>query len=362
MIKGFQNKKEQTIENIVKVYGQICKRTKSYNKVIIKMSQELPYHCDKCNKEISILWMSLVKDLNKDHYCFQCRMSGDKNPNRIRSVEQRKISGQKAAISRIQNGYYESNKFKQSIKKWNEAGIKAHKEKPSTRKYLKVIREPDICLECGKLVSGIKQHLEKHNITYLDYAIKHDIDELSYCSVCNKPYIKKLYSKKCTCSNKKCIHSMRLRINEKINNNPKTISSRLATMKKNNSYGKSKPEENRFEALNSKIKTDRQIFFQTDKTNHVIDFVVNIGDENILIMQDSSYWHGLDRPIEQIQEHQKKRDKMIDKIYNKDLYLETYCQENNINLIRFADNMNEPYFVCGKSNVIDIFRSVTEVF
>lgn len=361
MIKGFQNKEDQTLENITGVYGEPSKRTKRHE-VIIKMNKNLPYLCDKCNKEISILWTTLVKDLNENHYCFQCRMSGNKNPNRIRSAEQRKISGQKAAKSRRKNGYYESDVFKQSIKKWNEAGIKAHKEKPSKRKYLEVSREPDVCLECGKLVSGIKQHLATHKISYLDYAIKHDIDELSFCNICNKPYIKKLYSKKASCSNKECIRLMRLKINREINSRSETTINRLSSMKRNNSYGKSKPEETRFKFLNSKVEVERQIFFKTDKTNHVIDFLVKINNENVFIMQDSSYWHGLNRTFEEIQKHKNKRDRVIEKIYNKDRYLENFCQENNINFIRFADKLSEPYFVCGKSEIIDAFRETTNAF
>lgn len=57
------------------------------------------------------------------------------------------------------------------------------------------------------------------------------------------------------------------------------------------------------------------------------------------IQFDGVYWHGLDRPIEQIKESNSYRDKIIYEKWVKDRELDTVMQIRGIRLIRITDKM-----------------------
>lgn len=160
----------------------------------------------------------------------------------------------------------------------------------------------------------------------------------------------------------------------------KMILKRHETLKKNNSYGKSKKEELFFSFLkNNFCDIKRQVctlkeykdIFRFMKGYHTFDFVINYYDDIFFICFDGVYYHGLDRSIIDIAKHKTETDKIIFDTYYRDRNLENFCQKNNLNLLRFSDkNFDEfylnrghlnPYFVCGNSEKIDNFIKIMNI-
>jgi hypothetical protein len=83
-----------------------------------------------------------------------------------------------------------------------------------------------------------------------------------------------------------------------------------------------------------------------------IDFSVSFECETIHNMQDGSYFHGHNRPLEIIKEFKTKTDKVIYKTYFKDIEFNNWCQSNKINLVRFLEGEKEPWFICGNEELI----------
>jgi hypothetical protein len=135
------------------------------------------------------------------------------------------------------------------------------------------------------------------------------------------------------------------------------------TMKLNCSYGKSKPEEEKYKSLCcffNDVERQHNVEFidsNNKKRLSIIDFVVSVNEQRFFIMQDSSYWHGLNKTVEELKESKNKRDHKIYETHFKDVEVNKYFQDNNINFIRYSDYDEEPYFVCGNSSQLDLFFS-----
>lgn len=113
---------------------------------------------------------------------------------------------------------------------------------------------------------------------------------------------------------------------------PETIKKILCTFKKNHTFNSSKPEDRAYMILNNVFKkVERQKIIN----NWAIDFYIY--DINLYIQIDGIYWHGLDRPINDIKKSNYKRDKIIYKKYKSDKKQNAYFKVNNLNLIRFTD-------------------------
>lgn len=95
------------------------------------------------------------------------------------------------------------------------------------------------------------------------------------------------------------------------------------------------------------------------KIVNVFDFVITFDNNKFYIQQDGQYWHGLDRPVDEIKKLLKKQDAAIIKKYEKDQKTNRYFLENNLNLIRFKESERVPYFVCGnKDQLTDFFKKL----
>lgn len=107
---------------------------------------------------------------------------------------------------------------------------------------------------------------------------------------------------------------------------------RHETMKRNNSYGKSKIEDQCYNLLKNYFD-DVERFFMYN--NWSIDFCVN---SNTLIQLDGIYWHGLNRPIEQISLHSSKRDVTIERTFYRDQRQnKEFHDDLNMNFLRITD-------------------------
>lgn len=110
---------------------------------------------------------------------------------------------------------------------------------------------------------------------------------------------------------------------------------RHETMKRNGTYGTSKPETNAHLFL-CQLFGDENIERQKVTNNKwAIDHYISLF--NLYIQTDSLYWHGLDRPIEKILEFKTERDEMIYRHYLNDLKQNKWFLENKKVLIRITD-------------------------
>ena len=106
------------------------------------------------------------------------------------------------------------------------------------------------------------------------------------------------------------------------------------TMKRNKSYGKSKLEDQLFEVLVS-IFGEIDVARAVPINSWLIDFRIN--SRNLYIQFDGVYWHGLNRPIEKIQEFKTPRDKIIYGTYLRDVERVRWFKEHGIQLLRIFD-------------------------
>jgi hypothetical protein len=106
------------------------------------------------------------------------------------------------------------------------------------------------------------------------------------------------------------------------------------TKKLNGAYKTSKIENGFYEEL-VKIfgveNVERCVLVQ----NKEIDFYIRT--INLYVELDGVYWHGLDRPIEQIELLKSKRDAIILRHYSTDRDLESYAKSNGMKLLRITD-------------------------
>lgn len=107
---------------------------------------------------------------------------------------------------------------------------------------------------------------------------------------------------------------------------------RHATMKRNGTYRTSKPEERCFELLTSMFQNVER---QKRIKRWAIDFYVR--DINTYIQFDGSYWHGLDRSLEEIALHKNVRDVQIHKKVLTDQKQNEYFRDVGMKLVRLSE-------------------------
>lgn len=106
------------------------------------------------------------------------------------------------------------------------------------------------------------------------------------------------------------------------------------TMKKNGSYAKSQAEDRFYDYLCSTFGTlSANIERQVRINNWSVDF--KIGETYIQF--DGIYWHGLNRPLQEIKSSKSPRDEVILKTFYRDQEQNKWFKENNLKLIRVTD-------------------------
>lgn len=112
------------------------------------------------------------------------------------------------------------------------------------------------------------------------------------------------------------------------------IAKQLATMKRNGTFNSSKAEK-RLHQLLCVVFSDVRTQVRIPKTHWVIDFYVK--DINIWIQVDGIYWHGLDRPLNEIKASSKQRDQKIVRTLESDHRQNVWFAENGMKLLRITD-------------------------
>lgn len=107
------------------------------------------------------------------------------------------------------------------------------------------------------------------------------------------------------------------------------------TKKKRSRYNKSSILEDKIYNLLITSFNETDVERYASVNNWSIDFYIK--SINTYIQLDGTYWHGLDRPLEQIMLFEHKRDKIIYSTYLRDLQQNEWFSSNNKKLIRILD-------------------------
>ncbi len=129
-------------------------------------------------------------------------------------------------------------------------------------------------------------------------------------------------------------NTLQLLVTRERSNSLEAHAKRHQTMKQNGTYGKSKPEDDFYEALCIQfgvVDVDRQVTIH----KWPIDFYVKSIDTYVQL--DGVYWHGLDRPIEVIAEHRTPRDEQIHKKWITDREQDQWFVNHDLKLVRVTD-------------------------
>ena len=117
-------------------------------------------------------------------------------------------------------------------------------------------------------------------------------------------------------------------------NDQDVIDKKFTSYVRNGSYNKSKPEDLCYELLvqtHGAENVERQIHVN----GWSIDFYVI--DVDTYVQFDGAYWHGLDRPVEEISQYKTKRDVIIHKKWLRDRAQDVWFAERGMRLIRITD-------------------------
>lgn len=128
---------------------------------------------------------------------------------------------------------------------------------------------------------------------------------------------------------------------------PEAWARRIATMHRNGSFNKSKPEDVAFELLVSKFGVENikrwQLF---PGTKWPID--IHVLNPDVWIQVDGVYWHGLDVDSTTLQTYAfgTKRQQAIYGNYVRDRKQDVYASEHNIKLLRITDKAIKSDVTC----------------
>lgn len=108
----------------------------------------------------------------------------------------------------------------------------------------------------------------------------------------------------------------------------------IATMKRNKTFHSSRAEEKLNTLLCQQFQhVERQVRIPNTRWN--IDFYVR--DIDTYIQVDGVYWHGLNRPLEEIKASTKPRDAKIARAWLSDRAQEQWFAEHGMRLVRITD-------------------------
>lgn len=109
---------------------------------------------------------------------------------------------------------------------------------------------------------------------------------------------------------------------------------RHETMKRNGTYGKSRQEDKFFEQLVTKFGAD-DIARSVSVNGWSIDFFIKSIDTYVQF--DGVYWHGLNRPLENIRSSTAPRDRVILKTHERDQEQNVWFAAHAMRLVRVTD-------------------------
>lgn len=117
-------------------------------------------------------------------------------------------------------------------------------------------------------------------------------------------------------------------------NTPEKCRQRHETMKRNGSYFNSRSEDAFYGWLVGRFGED-DVERQVVVSKWPIDFHVKSIDTYVQF--DGEYWHGLDRPLEEIMKFKTPRDQTIMRKFQIDREQDVWFAENSLRLIRVTD-------------------------
>jgi hypothetical protein len=115
---------------------------------------------------------------------------------------------------------------------------------------------------------------------------------------------------------------------------PRNNVKRHETMKRNGTYGKSRPEDGLYAILCERFGADN-VERQVVVNGWSIDFYVHTIDTYIQL--DGVYWHGLDRPRHVLESSMSPRDAVILRTYQIDQEQNAWFRDNGLRLVRITD-------------------------
>ena len=270
--------------------------------------------CDVCNKEFQ---KSFEKKLSqqKYHSCsYKCRGEGLRSDG-IFDLARRAINLEKIGVEYV----FQTEKFKIDVRQiwmdkygvdnplkvqeWHDAGIYSA-SLPQCRASVRSTVREKYGYDC---VSQVPEFKLKALISLNE---KHGDDEHFYTNVSQIPYFKQFL------------------------NTEQALIKKLQTEKENNTQGTSKIENHFYEKL-CQCFDDVFRFQRIPKKRWIIDFYIPSIDTYVQF--DGVYWHGLNRPIEEIRKSLTKRDMQIAKAFQKDQAQNAWFQENGLRLVRVTD-------------------------
>jgi hypothetical protein len=98
--------------------------------------------------------------------------------------------------------------------------------------------------------------------------------------------------------------------------------------------------------------------------NYKVDYIVP--ENNILVMIDDDFWHGLSLSEEELKSPKSQIEAMITEIYLRDQYFNEHCRSKKLPLVRFSvreislftmsrTDSVVPYFHCGPKRKVEKF-------
>ena len=108
----------------------------------------------------------------------------------------------------------------------------------------------------------------------------------------------------------------------------------LETTRLNRKYYRSKPEDACHEML-CELFGEEDIIRQKHLHRWPIDFYIK--SQDCYLQLDGVYWHGLNRPLDEIKQFKYARDRTICAKYRSDREQERWCAEHEIRLVRVTD-------------------------
>ena len=304
-----------------------------------KMKKDLHF----CSKQCTYLSQSsgLLK-LKRERLCFE--RHGVKNPSQRSDHKEKckKTSLEKYGVEHVMHSEYFKNKLKQTnLEKYGVEYVLSLKETHEKRAKTMIEKH-------GTYEEAVRQLYEKQKEGMIK---KHGVDNAGMLSKHREKIIKTSQEKYGFNSYTATDEYRKSRIKTCLEryNHPSFTGSKMwyetrdfeaeavkrhQTMKKNGTYGKSKSEDRFYEYLCNIFKKN-DVERQKLINGWSIDFYIKSIDSYIQF--DGVYWHGLNRPLEEIKKSLNPRDKTILGTIERDRKREEWFKENNLTLIRVTD-------------------------
>jgi hypothetical protein len=358
------------------------------------------YNRLKGNKDFAKSISEGTKKWHEDNPSVRFEIAEKKRQDGFYDSVKSKERAKKSIETKKDNGYFESEQFKNIVKTWSDAGVLFRKT-PSQKRDEAIRKAEEKKWENGfydsdrakeRIAKGMPQRIETNNDRYGGNApaCSEDVvkkmedtyfEKTGYKNAMQNPEVKKQIQQDCLLEYGVECHGQREDVKEKIKetfiknygvdnilktekvrdkcNSPEAQAKRKLhmlergsykkaaiirhqTMKRNGTYGKSASEDFLYQLMCRKFPLDWTILRQQnvpfgEDQNLCVDFLVKTDkNEEVIILVDS-YWHGLGRDEEEIKQFKTPRDRTIYKTLLKDRSFNEWVLNNGQHVLRFSD-------------------------